>query len=189
MFGDRCSIMDTTEENVTKLFELLVTEFIPKYRIPYRNEYCECHGIPATDKGRTVKAAKYIRSKTTPLLVLFESFADLINVDKEAVFADVFGMLRGFNIYFAGCFYPEDESLSMNRIFRSFSKDDFAMLFGGQFHKQWVTSTPSEFRIMEKVNPNYNRFVMKYRSECYRMIMPCGELISSDTDPDEKEIV
>lgn len=189
LFGNRCSIMDTTAENVPKLFELLVTEYIPKYRVPYRNEYCELHGIPATDKGRTIKAAKYIRSKTTPLLVLFESFADLAAVDKDAVFADVFGMLRGFNIYFAGCLYPEDENIGANRVFRSFSKDDFSLLFGGQFHKQWVTSIPSQFRSMEKVNPNYNRFIMKYRSECYRMVMPCGELVSTDADPDEKEII
>lgn len=189
LYGDRYSIWDTTVENVPKLFELLVTEYIPKQRVPYRNEYCEHHGIPATDKGRTVKAAKYIRSKTTPLLVLFESFVDLVAADKEGVFADVFGMLRGFNIYFAGCFYPEDESISANRVFRSFSQDDFSLLFGGKFHKQWITSIPSEFRSMEKVNPNYNRFVLKYRSECHRMVMPCGELISTDTDPDEKEII
>ena len=189
MYGNRCSIWDTTTDNVPKLFDFLVTDYIPKYRVPYRNEYCEMHGIPETDKGRTVKAAKYIRSKTTPLLVLFESFVDFAAADTNAVFADVFGMLRGFNIYFVGCFYPENESITANRVFRNFGKDDFSLLFGGQFHKQWTTSIPSEFRSMEKVNPNYNRFVMKYRSECYRMIMPCGELISSDTDPDEKGIV
>lgn len=189
LYGERCSIWDTTAENVTKLFELLVTDYIPKYRVSHRNEYCALHGIPATDKGRTIKAAKYIRSKTKPLLVLFESFADLITADKEAVLADVFDMLRGFNIYFAGCFYPEDASGSANRVFRAFSKDDFSLLFGGQFHKQWITSIPSEFRSMEKVNPNYNRFVMKYRSACHRMVMPCGELVSTDADPDEKDII
>lgn len=189
LYGDRCSILDTTAENVSKLFNHLITEYIPKSRIPYRNEYCELHGIPATDKGRTVKAAKYIRSKTTPLVVLFESFADLVAADKESVFSDVFGTLKGFNIYYVGCFYPEDESVSANRVFRSFSKEDFALLFGGQFHKQWITSIPSEFRNMEKLNPNYNRFVMKYRNECHRMIMPCGKLINADIDPDEKGII
>lgn len=189
LYGDRCSIWDTTVENVPKLFDLLVTEFIPKNRVPYRNEYCELNGIPATDKGRTVKAARFIRSKTTPLLVLFESFADMVAADKDADFADVFGMLRGFNVYFVGCFYPEDESISVNRVFRSFCQDDFSLLFGGQFHKQWITSIPSEFRSMEKVNHNYNRFIMKYRNGCYRMVMPCGELISTAIDPDEKEII
>lgn len=189
LYGDRCSVWETTAENVNKLFELLVTDFIPKYRVPYRNEYCQSHGIPDTDKGRTVKAAKYIRSKTTPLLVLFESFADLAAADKEGAFAEVFSMLRGFNIYFVGGFYPEEESISANRVFKSFSQDDFALIFGGQFHKQWATSLVSEYRRMEKVNPNYNRFVMKYRSECHRMVMPCGELIQADADPDEKEII
>lgn len=187
--GDCCSIWDTTAENVPKLFDLLVTEYIPKNRVPYRDEYCELNGIPATDKGRTIKAAKYIRSKTTPLLVLFESFADMVAADKNAVFKHVFGMLRGFNVYFVGCFYPEDESFSVSQVFRSFSQDDFSLLFGGQFHKQWITSIPSEFRSMDKVNDNYNRFIMKYRNGCHRMVMPCGELISADLDPDEKEII
>lgn len=189
MFADHCSILDTTPESVPKLFNLLIGEYIPKFRIPYRNEYCELHGIPETDKGRTLKAAKYIRSKTTPLLILFESFADLVTSDKQAMFAEVFGKLKGFNIYFAGCFYPEDENLSVNSIFRSFNKEDFSLFFGGQFHKQWITSMPSEYRKMEKINPNYNRFIMKYRSEYHQMVMPCGELMEANVDPDEQEII
>ena len=42
---------------------------------------------------------------------------------------------------------------------------------------------------MEKINPNYNRFLMRYRSECHKMIMPCGELLTADADPDEQEII
>ena len=189
MFDGGCNILDTTPDNITKLFELLIKEYIPKFRVPYRNEYCELNGIPETDKGRTIKAAKYIRSKTTPLVVLFESFADLAADDEKAIFADVFAMLKGFNIYFAGCFYPDDESLSINNIFRSFNKDDFSLLFGGQFHKQWITAISPEYKRMEKINPNYNRFVMKYHSDCYKMVMPSGELTSADEDPDEKEII
>lgn len=189
LFGDHCSILDTNPEIIQKLFTLLIEEYIPKFRIPYRNEYCDRNGIPETDKGRTVKAAKYIRSKTTPLLVLFESFADLVAADKQSIFAEVFAMLKGFNIYFTGCFYPEDQSLTVNNTFRNFTKDDFSLLFGGQFHKQWLTSIPSEYKRMEKVNPNYNRFIMKYHSESHKMIMPCGELIKADRDPDETEII
>ena len=121
--------------------------------------------------------------------MFFESFADLVSADKEGLFAEVFAKLRGFNIYFAACFYPEDENLSVNRIFRSFNKDDFSLLFGGQFQKQWVTPILSEYKKMEKINPNYNRFIMKYRNECHRMVMPCGELLAADADPDELEII
>lgn len=188
-FGNRCSVKSIETDTVPKLFEFLIKDFIPQTRVPYRNEYCEEHGILASDKGRTLKAAKYIRSKTTPLFVLFESFADWVAADKSATFAEVFTKLKGFNIYFAGCFYPDDESLSINNIFRSFNKDDFSLFFGGQFHKQWITNILPEFKRMEKPNPNYNRFVMKYHNECHRMVMPCGELLEASGDPDEQDII
>ena len=188
-FGDHCSVKSIDGEAAPKLFEFLIKDFIPKTRVPHRNYYCEQHGIPETDKGRTVKAAKYIRSKTSPLVIFFESFVDWAAADKNAIFAEIFSKLRGFNIYFAGCFYPEDESMSVNTIFRSFSKDDFALFFGGQFHKEWISMIPSEFKNMEKVNPNYNRFVMKYHSACHRMVMPCGELLAANADPDDQEII
>lgn len=189
MFGERYKIFDTTPDDLLKLFDMLILENIPQFRVPPRNEYCELHGIPETDKGRTLKAAKYIRSKTTPILVLFESFADLVVTDTDSAYAEMFGKLKGFNIYFAACFYPEDENLSGKATFRNFSKEDFTLLFGGQFNKQWATSITPEFKKMEKVNPNYNRFVMKYHNDCHRMIMPCGELITADADPDEAEII
>lgn len=187
--GDHCIIYDTSSDVVEKLFTLLIDEFIPKYRVPFRNEYCERNGIPETDKGRTIKAAKYIRSKTAPLFIMFESFADLVAADQSMIFAELFSKLKGFNIYFAAGFYPEDENLAMNAIFRSFNKEEFSLLFGGQFHKQWITSLPSEYKRMEKVNPNYNRFIMKYRNDYYRMTMPCGTLMEANADPDEAEII
>lgn len=189
LFGDKFNIYDMSSEIVTKLFDLLIEEFIPKFRVPYRNEYCKLNGIPETDKGRTLKAAKYIRSKTTPMFILFESFADLVEADKSSVFAELFSKLKGFNIYFAGCFYPNDENKMSNSIFRSFNKEEFSLFFGGQFHKQWITTLPSEFKRMEKINPNYNRYVMKYHSDFYRMVMPCGELVQANEDPDEGDII
>lgn len=188
-FGNCCSVKSVDAESAPKLLEFLIKDFIPETRVPHRNYYCEQNGIPETDKGRTVKAARYIRSKTRPLFVLFESFTDWATEDKKAVFADVFSKLRGFNIYFAGCFYPGDESMITNSAFRNFVKDDFALLFGGQYHKQWLTSLMPELRQMEKVNPNYNRFVMKYHNACHRMVMPCGELLEANADPDEQDIV
>jgi len=189
IYGDRCSLMDSSSETVTQLFNLLIGEYIPKYRVPYRDAYCNRNGIPATDKGRTLKAAKYIRSKTTPLFILFESFADLVAADETSICAELFSKLKGFHIYFAGCFYPEDDNLTINGIFRSFNREDFSLLFGGQFHKQWLTPLSMEYKKMEKINPAYNRYLMKYRSDCHRMIMPCGELIEMNADPDEAEII
>jgi len=151
------------------------------------------NGIPSTDIGRTKKAARYIRERSKPLFVLLESFADIMNAEIDNVlkaeFSALFSQIKGYNVYFIGCFYPGDEGSSSNSMLRCFMKEDFAMLFGGCFHKQWFTNIPSEFKRMEKVNPRYNRFIMKYQNETYRMIMPCGKLKSGTSDPDEKSIV
>ena len=46
-----------------------------------------------------------------------------------------------------------------------------------------------EYKKMDKINPNYNRFIMKYHNDYHKMIMPCGELIAANADPDEEEII
>lgn len=189
MYGDRFRLLDCTSENSSLLFSLIVDENITKTKMPYRNEYCEKNGIPATDRGRTRKAARYIREHSKPLFVFIESFADFVSIDQGAEFTSLFEQIRGYNVYFFGGFFPEDESQTGKPQFRSFTKDDFALLFGGKFHAAWCTSLPSEYKRMEKINPNYDRFVMKYHNECHRMIMPCGELMTSSGDPDESEII
>lgn len=192
MFGERCAILNATVEDADAL-DVMIVNNIQTTKAEHRDRYCEENGIPATDRGRTRKAAKYIRAHSRPLIVLFESFADFIRLQTEQNLKDEFSVLfsqiKGYNVYFFGCFYPEDESMSNDPLFKAFAKEDFAMLFGGRFHNQWITSLPSQYKKMESVNPNYNRFIMKYRNETYRMLMPCGELVTSSADPDEAEII
>ena len=190
LFGSRCRVLDTSVDNLELLFELIMGNMQDKK--PYRDEYCVANDIPESDKGRTKKAAKYVRERSKPLFVLFESFADLIHSeiskDLREEFAGLFSLIKGYNIYFIGCFYPDDDSAPNDLMFRSLLKDDFALLFGGCFNKQWITSIPSDYKKMERVNPNYNRFLLKYHTVCYKMVMPCGELISDTGDPDENEL-
>ena len=192
MFGDRFTLLETNAEGIKALDDMII-EDISVNKKQYRDEYCEQKGIPSTDQGRTKKAARYIREHSKPLFVFFESFADLLRMSldemTQAEFAAFFEKIKGYNVYFFGGFYPEDENLSSKVLFRSFAKEDFAMLFGGRYNTVWCTSISGEFKRMEKVNPNYNRFVMKYHSDCVRMIMPCGELLKGSGDPDETEIV
>ena len=192
LFGERYSLLNCTCEDVAAL-DAKIIDNMTNTKLKHRNDFCEANGIPATDKGRTKKAARYIREHSKPLFVFFESFADFLKLDlddrQRAEFAALFEQIRGYNVYFFGCFYPEDESSTSKPLLRSFTKEDFALLFGGRFNAAWFTSLPSEFKRMEKVNPKYDRFVMKYRNEFYRMIMPCGELITSTGDPDEDDII
>ena len=192
LFRNRCRVLDTTGEDLNTLDSMII-ENISAGKKQLRDEYCEMNSIPPTDRGRTKKASKYIRERSKPLFVLLESFSDLMNAEIDdalkAEFSALFSQIKGYNVYFIGCFYPEDENNSINPMLRSFMKEDLALLFGGCFHKEWITAIPSEFKKMEKVNPKYNRFVMKYHNDCYKMIMPCGELVSGTSDPDDEEIV
>ena len=192
LFGDRVTILECTEDGAAAM-DAKIIDNIANTKTKFRNEYCEQNGIPSTDKGRTKKAARYIREHSKPLFVLFESLPDFLKLDlndsQKAEFSALFELIRGYNVYFFGCFYPEDESQASKPLFKSFAKEDFALLFGGRFHAAWCTPLPSEYKRMEKINPRYDRFVMKYRNECHRMLMPCGELLSSSGDPDENDIV
>lgn len=192
LFGDKVSILDCAEDCVHALDSLIIDN-ITNTKLQYRNEFCEKNGIPASDKGRTKKAARYIRNHSKPLFVLFESMADFLKLEMsdeaKAEYSALFEMIRGYNVYFFGCFYPEDDSQTAKPLFKSFTKEDFALLFGGRFQTAWCTALPNEYRRMEKINPRYDRFVMKYHNECHRMLMPCGELKTSTGDPDETEIM
>ena len=175
-----------------KLDDMVIAN-IRDTKMQYRNEYCEKNGIPETDRGRTRKAARYIREHSAPLFVLFENFSDVLKMKLEpeqtAEFSALFEQIRGYNVYFFGGFYPGDENYSVNPLLKSFLKEDFILLFGGRFNLAWMAKLPNMYREMEKVNPNYNRFIMRYNGECHQMIMPCGELIAAADDPDEEDIV
>ncbi len=192
LFGDRFNLLDCTVDDLVNLDNMII-ENITTTKVMHRNAYCESKGIPATDRGRTKKAARYIREHSKPLFVFIESMSDFLQLDiapdQVAEYTAFFEQIKGYNVYFFGCFYPEDESKTAKPLFRSFMKEDFAMLFGGRFHTAWCTSIPSEYKRMEKVNPRYDRFIMKYHNEVHRMIMPCGELMSSTGDPDENDII
>ena len=192
LFGQRFTLLDCTLDGMAVL-DAKIIENIATTKVMHRNDYCEKNGIPAADRGRTKKAARYIRQHSKPLFILFESLTDFLKLDmapeQTAEFTAMFEQIKGYNVYFFGCLYPDDENMSTKPLFRSFMKEDFAMLFGGKFNSAWCTQLSSEYKRMEKVNPRYDRFILKYRSEWHNMIMPCGELISSTGDPDECDIV
>lgn len=191
------TILDSTKENLIILRERIIAEL--SERIVCRDNFCEINNIPQTDKSRVLKAENYIRSNTQPLFVVFESFGDICRferdeeiVDLEETFQVFFEKIKGYNIYFIGLFYSDDSDLisSTSKFLKSFNKQQFCLLFGGRYDKQCViNSLPMEFRRFEKVNPQYDKFIMKYKDEFYSMRMPCGELKTTETDPDDVSII
>lgn len=194
--GLSISFLESSVDGMKALQARLIKELTE--RNVYRDEYCEQKGIPNTDRSRVRKAEKYIRSKTTPLLIIFESFGEICRFEKneeilelEETFRIFFERTKGYNIFFMAGFYPEDyNTFNASGFMNAYNNQQFCLLFGGRYDKQNVVNPPIiELRRIEKMEPQYDIFYMKYRDEIYPMRMPCGKLQIAETDPDEASII
>ena len=187
-------LYDVTAEGIANFYQEVIAKEIQERNV-FRNEYCAEHGIPATDKGRLLKAARYIREHTQPLLILIENLADLCQPGLPAEYMDnlktIISRGKGYNIYFIGATYPEGYSiLNNNSILTTFCEEQFLLLYGGRYSRQCMTQLSSgNAKSMSKPVPEYNRCLMKYREEFYRLLMPCGVIRQEEADPDEASIV
>ena len=194
-FRGGISFFDTTPDGLDLLKDRFMQELAQ--RNVYRDKFCADNGIPNTMKDRVRKAEKYIRANTVPLLILFESFGDMCRLERtevvqnlEATFQVFFERTKGYNIYFAAGFYPDDKDIGISLFKKSYNKQEFSLAFGGRYDKQCVIDMlPMDFRMMDKPNPKYDRFILKYRDELFQMRMPCGELTVVEVDPDEAPII
>ena len=192
-FGARLRLFDETETALMEFGNYLVEEI--SQRNVFRDEYSRMNGIPLTEKGRAKRAIRYIRERTKPCMILFESFAGFCQlIEDEAVQAEMTALLtrtQGYNMYFIAGFYPnQNASISRHALMQAFNEEEVAMLFGGQYDKQSaVTNLPTEYRRIENINPKYDRFLLKYRGNYHSMMMPCGDISEDAVEPDEASII
>ncbi len=189
--SEEISWLDCTEESLSS-FPGLIREEITKQIVP-RDEYCVKLGLPENYKGKAKKASKYILQHSNPVMVFFENYGDLVTINTESgietAVRQLVNSIEGYNIYFIGAFYGKDfDRTGSNSEIRVFVRDQFLLLFGGAFHKQSLTSLPSEYRI-EGSSSKVGRFIMKYRDAFYPMVMPCSGYLCDEEDPDDAAIV
>ena len=194
MDSGHARLLESTAGGLTALAETLMAEF--KARVVYRDEYSVQQGIPLTQKGRARKAAKYIRAHSRSILVVIERFADFCAVkevtddtDLRGQFMFYFSGLQGYNIYFAAGFYPNDEAIVNHPLLPLYNPDEFILLSGGRYDKTVIRDVPYQIKKAEGVDPEYNRFLMKYENNFHPLIMPCGEMQEDVIDPDTAPIL
>lgn len=187
-------ILGSTAEGLTQLAKTLMAELIA--RNVYRDEYSVQQGIPLANKGRAKKAAKYIRAHSVPILVVIESFADFCRVKETAEDGELQGQMmfflsgmRGYNIYFAAGFYPNDGDIANHPLLPYYNQDEFLLLSGGRYDKCVIRNIPYQVSKFDRVDPAYNQFLMKYQDAFHPLIMPCGKLREETGDPDESPIL
>lgn len=187
--------LECTAEDLTALSKTIFSEF--QARCVFRDEYCVQQGLPCGGgKGGAKKAAKYIRTRSRPMLVVFESFADFCAVeetknqgDLQAYFMAFFSKMRGYNIYFAAGFYPGDSFASNHPLVPLYNQEEFLLLSGGRYDKAAGFSIPYEVKKIDKIDPTYNHLWMKYQEMFHPLIMPCGVLREEAADPDEAPVL
>lgn len=181
-----------TQDDLQALAERLNGEVLQRNEFVTR--FCAENDIPQAERGKAKKAAGYVRAHTTPLLILFESFRDFALQQKSDWAASVFraflGTLKGYNIYFAGCFYPEDlAQMRSDALCQAFCASETQLLLGGRYHLQGLSNAlPTEFRRREQPE-NYDCGLLHYQDGWYELQMPCGELVVPEVAPDDAPII
>lgn len=187
--------LESSAEGAAALAETIDSEF--RSRIVHRNHYCTQNGISLKNKSLAAKkAAKYIRAHSTPVLVVIESFEDFCKVKEVAddgelqgQFMFFFSGMRGYNIYFAAGFYPNDEEIAKHKLMPYYNQDEFVLLSGGRYDKILIKNIPYQITKIDRVDPAYNQFLMKYQDTFHPLIMPCGKLQEETLDMDEAPII
>lgn len=188
------TIFDTTGDSALKLCDRLILEI--KKRKAYRNEFCSLNGIPLelAKFPETMKSAtRYIQQHTTPLMILVEDFLEFSSNMPTAAFntyKEIFTNGKGYNFYFASCFYPEErDKLAVDLLLKHYAEESLMLFFGGQFQNQALTSLPAEYRKITEPNKQYNRFLLRYNGNFHSLAMPCGEIGEEELDPDDRPII
>ena len=201
------TFLNCTIEDIDVLLDrLLQTQ---AERLALRKEYVRLNHLDVTDPDNTMNAFDYIHERTKPLMVIFESYYE---VSKELNIGQVQQLSalleakgpnednseeslrrrgRGYNIYYTACFLPNEyvKVAAQTSMGECFNPQKFTLLFGGQLDKAGLVVLPKTYMSVTAPAERYNRFVMHYNGKLTGMMMPCGELLKAEEDPDEVAIV
>lgn len=155
-----------------------------------RQQNWDSHKVELSARSETCDAFEYMRQTTVPWLIIFEGFGDICALTEEftGTLGQILPLLRDFNMYPVGCFYPDDKyGLANNPLVSALNKDDLVMLFGGYYAEQKCTDLPMDYaRVVAE--GAFNRFLMKYRGKFYSALMPCEEIEIVAANPEEMSI-
>lgn len=188
---DSITYFESTKEGCEQL-GMKIYELICQ-RKEIRNEFCEQSGLSRTGANTMQQCFHYMQERTAPVMTVFESFRDFctnIAPDMRAVMEKIFTDGRGYNYYFMGCYYPDDAaSLRSDSLHTAFNKDGFALLYGGQFHRQGLVSLPLDYRNVTKASQKAGSCILQYHEEIYPIWTPCGTVEKRCDDPDDEPII
>lgn len=180
-------ILSCSQENARLLQSAILAKMAEQKQV--LQSYCRETEFTGDDEDAFIRAFHVLHEKTTPILLLIESVADLcsvLNVFSVIGFRDILRQMTIRNFYVVGCFEPdEDKNVAGNVLYTAFSQGDL-LLFGGKFGAQKLCPVPQALDFTEELP--YNVGLMRYRNRLHPILMPCGEVNKKEIDEDLRDI-
>lgn len=180
--------IEINSENMQKFAKSLLRECTNRAEI--LREYCSENHLDIKQDDIYMKTFQYMFLNTTGKIVVIEDFALMCSQcdeGTEAILKRLFEIARKVNVYFIGCFYPNDK-FSGSTMFSKFTEEKIQLLFGGSIAEQTLMSMNQEIYGLATKVTEYNHFLMGYRDGIYSMLMPCGELMEEQLHQDDINI-
>ncbi len=182
------NVIELSEQSISDLWQSLSDEISPRTEI--HKAYCRENGLDYNDSQNDKASHKRLMEETSPLVVLFESFADFCDKAdflSRMVFGEFFTSAPRNNLYFICCFEPDDCSeMKGNPLLIGFNENGPCMLFGGKYNHQTICIIPDS--VDGEAEHPFNLCLMRYQGGLYPVLMPCGEIEEETIDEDEKNI-
>ena len=154
-------------------------------------DFCQANDLDEKNKDELARAAEYVRSHTTPILVFIENLADMVsNLDmmSEMLLDGVFKGMWQYNMRVIAFFEPKDEKRCQESVlYNGYALNGHMILFGGRFDKQKFCAVPMDGEKAKELL-QYNLAVMRYNDDCYPLLMPCGEIRAEEIPEDDRSI-
>lgn len=154
-------------------------------------DFCQANDLDEKNKDELARAAEYVRSHTTPILVFIENLADMVsNLDmmSEMLLDGVFKGMWQYNMRVIAFFEPKDEKRCQESVlYNGYALNGHMILFGGRFDKQKFCAVPMDGEKAKELL-QYNLAVMRYNDDCYPLLMPCGEIRVEEIPEDDRSI-
>lgn len=187
--------------NQTELVTICSTDLVELWRKIGRllterkmllDQYCKENKLAFNKRNLYKDTFTYTREVFQPVCILFEEFSEFcLFMDKDfaRVFCELFKIIRLYQIYVIGCFYPDSKLYENDMIYKSINDENIVLLFGGQLNLQGLCKLPAEYASADQMWA-FENFLMSYNAKFYLMQMPYKMIDDGEeaVDPDDKDI-
>ena len=131
---------------------------------------------------------EYMQQNTKPFFFFLEDlddFGEIFKNDPSSMdgLCAMFSRLRGTNCYVIACMYPLDSGkISNTKMAVALKLDQVSLLVGGNYSKQRLCSLPRDDGHNMLQATQANKGAMKYREIYHLVQMPCGDLLTQESD-------